>query len=87
MDEMKLKSGIYFNSSSLEVTGFSSDGGGIDLDGSIKKILKEKSGKKQKDSITNADENIASHVNQWRLRTVYNEVMNLEFFYTSGDAD
>ena len=40
MDEMKLKSGIYFNSSSLEVTGFASDGGGIDLDGTIKKFLR-----------------------------------------------
>ena len=42
MDEMKLKSGVYFSSSSVEVCGFESEQGGIDIDVAIQTILKKK---------------------------------------------
>ena len=39
MDEMQLKSGIYFHSRSHEVTGFATDGDSIKIDNEIYNLL------------------------------------------------
>ena len=67
MDEMKLKSGVYFNSSSLEVCGFESEGGGIQIDSAIRNILKKKRSEKKESDESDKDLKIVSYVNQWRF--------------------
>ena len=41
VDEMKLKSGFWFDTHTHEVSGFATDGDGIDLNGEIKKLLRD----------------------------------------------
>ena len=41
MDEMKLKSGVMFHTKTHEVTGFATNGDGIDLDTEVKKLFRD----------------------------------------------
>ena len=84
VDEMNLKSGIWFDTNTHEVSGFVTDGDGIDLDGEIKQLLrdlgKEKSTVIDQPTESNEQKLLVTHVNQWHFRSSFNEVRNLEFF-------
>ena len=53
-DEMKQKLGVLFHCKSHEVKGFTTDGGGIELYGEIKKLLSD--AKKYIDTVKRTDE-------------------------------
>ena len=88
VDEMKLKSGIYFDSKTYEVTGFESTGDGINLGDEIRNVLLASKKKDENENIEkdNDSHGVASHVNQWRFRSWKNEVRNLEFYFNAGAA-
>ena len=77
---MKLKSGVLFNEKDHSVTGFVSQGDGVDLDNGIKSLL---SGSKKDESLGKVT-GIASYVNQWRFRSMKNRVRNLDFSFVKG---
>ena len=69
MDEMQLKSGIYFHSRSHEVTGFATDGGGIKIDNKISSLLSESKksngGSLVKEIIGVEGKGVSTYANQW----------------------
>ena len=69
MDEMRLKSGIYFHSRSHEVNGFTTDGDGIKIDKEISNLLSEskkcKDGSLVKENIEVREKGVSTYVNQW----------------------
>ena len=81
VDEMKLKSGVFFHTKSHEVTGFATEGDGISLDEEIKHLFAESKNKKAENT-----KDVTSHVNQWRFRTYKNKVRNLEFYFNEGNT-
>ena len=69
VDEMQLKSGIYFHSKNHEVTGFATDGDGISLDGELRNILslskKNNDKSLNKEHVEDKKKGVTCHVNQW----------------------
>ena len=58
VEEMKLKSGVNFNSNTYEVTGFESGGDGINIDDGINIFLTEsKNNKNTSNGSTNISQN------------------------------
>ena len=45
---------------------------------------KQKTNKSKKEDTSQRNKQIATYVNQWRLKTCYNKSFNLEFFYNNG---
>ena len=89
VDEMQLKSGIYFHSKSHVVTGFATDGGGISIDKEIMdflKLLKKNKASQADLEDKDTEKGVSTYVNQWRFRSCHNEVRNLEFFFNEGNT-
>ena len=93
VDEMKLKSGIWFNLKDGTVVGFETHEGGVNIDKELKDILKDITKQKQTGDIERDKKDInesertglASYVNQWRLHAIFSETRNLSFYFSSGD--
>lgn len=83
MDEMKLKNEIYVNVMTNEVIGFVSDDGNFrsvhdDVMGMINDIDQHKINNDDDEETDGAE--MASYVNQFRIRTASNVTANIEFF-------
>ena len=84
VDERKLKNGIYVNVMTNEVVGFVSDDGEFrsvhdDVMGMINGIDQHQSNNDNDDEDDGVD--MASYVNQFRIRTARNITANVEFFF------
>ena len=88
VDEMKLCSDLCINTQDYECVSFVTDNGKLELEDELKKILlnNESEGQVLSDKYIQKmnESKHATHVNQWRFRSTFNQVYNLEFYYNDG---
>ena len=91
VDEMKLCSDVCINTQDYECVAFVTDTGKLDLEDDLKDILLSNTltGQLLSDKYKTEmhESKHATHVNQWRFRSTFNQVYNLEFFYNNGNLN
>ena len=86
VDEMKLKTGIYWRSSDHKACGFALCSSTMSLTDSIRDMIQDEE-KENDEKMFQEKYAPAIYVNQWCFRSTYNVIHNAEFFFNTGSLD